>query len=87
MDGTIRLVSMETEAVAGFRLLEGWGRATGLAQPKSQMTEFILDIEARTVSRAALTEGAPIEFPAIDNRAARPEHGHDLRAADVRCAR
>ncbi len=32
------------------------------------MTEFVIDIEARTVSRTALTEGAPIEFPAIDNR-------------------
>jgi carotenoid cleavage dioxygenase-like enzyme len=64
----IRLVSMETEAVAGFRLLEGWGRPDGLVQPKSQMTEFVIDIEARTVSRNALTEGAPIEFPAIDNR-------------------
>jgi carotenoid cleavage dioxygenase-like enzyme len=65
---TIRLVSMETEPDAGFRLLGGWGRATRLARPKSQMTEFAIDIEARTVARTALTEGAPIEFPAIDNR-------------------
>jgi carotenoid cleavage dioxygenase-like enzyme len=64
----IRLVSMETEAVAGFRLLEGWGRPDALARPTSQMTEFVIDIEAKTVSRNALTEGAPIEFPAIDNR-------------------
>jgi carotenoid cleavage dioxygenase-like enzyme len=63
----IRLVSMETEAAA-FRMLEGWGHATGLARPKSQMTEFVIDVEARTVSRTALTEGAPIEFPAIDTR-------------------
>ena len=65
---TIRLVSMETDAAEGFRLLEGWGGAAGLAQPKSQMTEFVIDIEARTVSRTALTEGGPIEIPAIDNR-------------------
>ena len=64
----IRLVSMETDAAAGFRIVEGWGRATGLTQPKSQMTEFVIDIEARTVSRTALTDGPPIEFPAIDNR-------------------
>ena len=67
-NGQIRLISMETEAVAGFRLLEGWGRRDGLVQPKSQMTEFVIDIEARTVSRNPLTDGAPIEFPAIDNR-------------------
>jgi carotenoid cleavage dioxygenase-like enzyme len=65
---TIRLVSMETEPEAGFRLLDGWGRAAALKQPKSQMTEFAIDIEAKTVSRTPLTEGAPIEFPAIDNR-------------------
>ncbi|RBP16891.1 all-trans-8'-apo-beta-carotenal 15,15'-oxygenase/carotenoid cleavage dioxygenase [Roseiarcus fermentans] len=65
---TIRLISIETEAVAGFRALEGWGRATTLAHPKSQMTEFVIDVEAKTVARTALTEGAPIEFPAIDQR-------------------
>jgi carotenoid cleavage dioxygenase-like enzyme len=65
---TIRLVSMETEAVAGFRLLGGWGRPAGLARPKSQMGEFVIDLAERKVARNALTEGAPIEFPAIDNR-------------------
>ena len=65
---TIRLVSMETEAVAGFRLLEGWGGPAGLERPKSQMTEFVIDIVDKTVTRTALTDGAPIEFPAIDNR-------------------
>jgi len=65
---TIRLVSMETDSVAGFQLLEGWGHATALARPKSQMTEFVIDIETKTLSRTVLTDGAPIEFPAIDNR-------------------
>jgi carotenoid cleavage dioxygenase-like enzyme len=65
---TIRLISLETDAGVGFRMLEGWGGAAGLAQPKSQMTEFVIDIVARKVSRTALTDGAPIEFPAIDNR-------------------
>jgi carotenoid cleavage dioxygenase-like enzyme len=65
---TIRFVSMETDAAAGFRLLEGWGRAAALPQPKSQMTEFVIDIDARKVLRTALTDGGPIEFPAIDNR-------------------
>jgi carotenoid cleavage dioxygenase-like enzyme len=64
----IRLVSMETEALAGFRLLEGWGRAAGLAQPKSHMVEFVIDLADKTVTRDVLTDGAPIEFPAIDNR-------------------
>ena len=65
---TIRLVSMETEAGEGYRLLEGWGRPAGLARPASHMTEFLIDIEAKTVSRTILTDGPPIEFPAIDNR-------------------
>jgi carotenoid cleavage dioxygenase-like enzyme len=64
----IRLVSMEIESGAGFRMLDGWGRKAGLAQPKSQMTEFVIDIEARTVARNVLTDGPLIEFPAIDNR-------------------
>jgi len=66
--GTIRLISMETEAVPCFRLLKGWGGGEGLAQPQSQMTEFRIDLNAKTVARTQLTEGAPIEFPAIDPR-------------------
>lgn len=65
---TIRLVSMEIEAAAGFRMLEGWGREAGLSQPKSQMTEFSIDLDAKTLSRATLTEAALVEFPAVDPR-------------------
>ena len=65
---TIRLVSMETDPVSGFRLLEGWGGKAALKAPKSQMTEFLIDLDARTAKRTALTDGAPVEFPAIDNR-------------------
>ena len=65
---TIRLVSMESEAAAVFRLLGDWGGPAGLKPAKSQMTEFTLDLAARTVVRTALTQDAPIEFPAIDNR-------------------
>jgi carotenoid cleavage dioxygenase-like enzyme len=65
---TIRLVSMETEPVAAFRLLGGWGGLAELKQPMSRMIEFTIDLATREVSRSALTEGAPIEFPAIDHR-------------------
>ncbi|MCW2317954.1 carotenoid cleavage dioxygenase-like enzyme [Rhodoblastus acidophilus] len=64
---TIRLISMETDASA-FQMLGGWGGAAGLEQPRSQMTEFVIDLKSRSLSRAALTENGPIEFPAIDNR-------------------
>jgi carotenoid cleavage dioxygenase-like enzyme len=66
-------------------MLEGWGGAAGLAQPKSQMTEFVIDIAARKVSRTALTDGAPIEFPAIDNRQLGRSMGaiHALRTLDA----
>jgi carotenoid cleavage dioxygenase-like enzyme len=66
--GVIRLVSMETDVDASFRLMEGWGRAGRLKEGMSQMTEFLIDLTARTVSRTALTAGAPIEFPSIDPR-------------------
>jgi all-trans-8'-apo-beta-carotenal 15,15'-oxygenase len=81
---TIRLVSMETDVAAGFRLMESWGRTVGLTQPMSQMTEFRIDLEARTVSRTPLTEGAPIEFPAIDPRTLGRSMGtiHALRTSD-----
>lgn len=65
---TIRLVSMETETTAGFRLMARWGRKDALTQPMSQMTEFCIDLNAKTLVRTPLTEGAPIEFPAIDPR-------------------
>lgn len=64
----IRLISMETDACSGFELLAHWGRAVELPRPQSQMTEFLIDLNAREVRRVALLQGAPIEFPAIDNR-------------------
>jgi all-trans-8'-apo-beta-carotenal 15,15'-oxygenase len=65
---TIRLISMETEGASAFRLLEGWGRPDVLPAQRSWMTELTLDLEARRVRRTPLTDGAAIEFPAIDNR-------------------